>query len=226
VAEPTSLYTGDNYEALADYLQKPYSQYPDPPGPRTDGREEPMQFVTLHDLNIPERTNDRIKIFSDIRLFEETMREKAHSNSPRLLLFMRGYPTPEWLNTIGWLCNVDPEFYLRHLNFKSEAKTNYFTSLMLPSSTSNIIRLRTTSIGYRQRFGRRSQQTVETLRKQAQLEMENYRSQLNKASTQVGHSIVRSFAVHDQEHYTLEQEISICTNEFGVDQGWVGRWLS
>ncbi|KAL1843254.1 hypothetical protein VTJ49DRAFT_2585 [Mycothermus thermophilus] len=36
-----------------------------------------------------------------------------------VILLLQGYPSPEWLNTLGARFRIDPEFYLRHLIFSS-----------------------------------------------------------------------------------------------------------
>lgn len=36
-----------------------------------------------------------------------------------------------------------------------------------------------------------------------------------------GDSIVRGFAIHDTEHFTIEQDISICIDRVG--RGWIGK---
>jgi hypothetical protein len=96
---------------------------------------------------------------------------------------------------------------------------NYFTSPNLPSSSSNIIKLRLPNIASRQYHGIRDQQELESLRRTAIEEMNKYSDNLRKSGA-VGDSIVRYLAVHDQEHCTLEQDISICVNSF--EKGWIG----
>jgi len=99
-------------------------------------------------------------------------------------------------------------------------ETNYFTLPALPSSSSNIIRLRIPSVGHRQHDGASDQEEIERLRQNASSQMKQYNASLKRESyVKTGDSIVRSFAIHDQRHYSLEQDVSICVNDFG--KGWL-----
>jgi hypothetical protein len=115
---------------------------------------------------------------------------------------------------------VDPEIFLRHLNFRAlSLEANGFTLPALPSSSSKIISLRVASVFCRQHGGAHDQGEIERLRKTTAAQMKNYFIDLRREnSVKTGDSVVRSFAVHDQEHYSLEQDVSVCVNDFG--SGW------
>jgi len=217
-----SLYAGSNYVSLANFLQKPYRRGTSSISISVDkSDEEDPNLVTLYDLRLPEKDKHRIEQFSRVDNFVQTCERKRKQASPSLLLFLRGYPSPEWLNNIGWLCNIDPEFILRHLNFaQSATERGYFTTPNLPSSNANILSLRLPTIGYRQFDKNITQKEIEELRRTAESKMQEYQSDLKlEKDIQPGDSVVRSFAVHDQEHYSMEQDISVCVNEFG--KGWI-----
>jgi len=216
-----SLYTGSNYVSLAEYLQKPYRK-----GSSVsisfDTNTDP-ELVTLHDLRLPEKDDHRVQRFGNIEDFIRTCEEKRKQASSSVLMFVRGYPSPDWLNHIGWLCNVDPEFFLRHLDFAhSSTERGYFTSPNLPSSNANHLRFRIPTIGHRQFDRTITQKEIEELRRTAAAKMKEYQIDLKQErNIDVGDSIVRSFAVHDQEHYSIEQDVSVCVNEFG--KGWISK---
>jgi hypothetical protein len=174
----------------------------------------------MHDLNLPEGHGNRIRSFGDTAEFERACEEQLGHTNPSLLLFLSGKDSAQWLASIGWRCGVDPEFWLRHLDF-CVANSEFFTLPALPSSTRNIIRLRATNIGIREHDGLRTQKELSTLRKTIENQMRTYLSLLKRdTSIETGTSVVRSFALNDLEHFSLEQEISICVNAFG--RGWIG----
>ena len=147
-----SLYEGQHFSTLANYLERIFLPAPNPPVSNENARSAQHQpsFVTLHDFN-------RERVHTE--LFDEPQQlvgfcegiEQA-STPPALLLFMNEYPSPEWLATIGWLFVIDPEFFLRHFDYKSPStKRDYLSQPSLPSSASSIIQLRLTTIGSRHR---------------------------------------------------------------------------
>ncbi|KAK0104318.1 hypothetical protein ONS96_005404 [Cadophora gregata f. sp. sojae] len=173
------------------------------------------------------------KKVSHLRDIEELAQldEAPETRNRSQLLFLNGHPSPQWLNAIGGKFCVDPEFYHRHLDFRAAiGRPNYFTLPSLPSSSDTMTKLRINTIGYRQpRLGlsaqRNPQKYLDGLRSEATKSMvdyENILSMENKWKT--GDSIVRDFAIHDAEHFTIEQDISICIDRTG--HGWVAiAWL-
>lgn len=195
---------------------------------KSENHEHENLFASLHDLTLEESNPLRIQHFATVEDFEETCDKKRNLSDEKdrqaLILFLRGFPSPAWLSSIGWKCDVDPEFFLRHLEFRSTStgEGKYFTLPALPSTSTNIVRLRVPTIGYRQHDGCDEQAEVEKLRLKTGEDMRAYSSNLKRhVKVKVGDSIVRSFAVYDQRHYAIEQDISICVNEFG--KGWIGE---
>jgi hypothetical protein len=217
-----SLYPGQNYENLSQYLLQPYLErgYRDQLPARASKSQDEC-FATLYDLGAKQA--EPIQSFQHVEDFDQVAHLGDSESSH--LLFLRGNPTPEWLNTIGYKCNVDPEFFLRHLDFRATAgKPDYFSLPSLPSSASNILRLHWTTIGSRRVYGRdkHDQEEIEFLRQDSAKTMARYLHEIC-----VGHhmktcdSIVRRFAVHDEIHFSLEQDVSICVNAVG--QGWISK---
>src|SRR5258706_9160515 len=58
------------------------------------------------------------------------------------ILFLRGHPSAQWLRLIGSKYHVDPEFFARHMDFRSASdKSNNFSIPSLPSSSWHLIGL-------------------------------------------------------------------------------------
>lgn len=135
------------------------------------------------------------------------------------VLFMAGYPTSEWLTTIGSLIQVDPQHYERHLSFLY--RQSYYTSPSLPSTEQNIIFLRFITLGRRYSKGN-TQEHIDRLRKHGASEMEQYQHYLKlNREVKPGDSIVRRYSVLDDEHFSIEQDISVSLNFTGKQ--WVGK---
>ena len=70
------------------------------------------------------------------------------------------------------------------------------------------------------------QAVIERLREQGRQEMVDYFKNLRKRHNfNTRDSVARSYNVHDIEHFTLEQDISVCVNRFPKEggQGWAGK---
>jgi len=184
--------------------------------------EQATPFATIHDLSLPEEDKTQISQFCTIDAFEKSIKEKKKQVKPSLLVFLQGHPSPEWLNTVGYLCNVDPEFLLRHLNFRMPPSERHFTTPALPSTSSNIVQLRVTSIICREE-AQSSHMQADQLRREADARMKEYYKHLKREiNVKLGDSIIRSFMVHDNCHSTMEQDISLCVN--AIENGWIGMF--
>lgn len=65
-----------------------------------------------------------------------------------VLLFLRGYPSPQWLRVIGNKHGVNPDLYQRHFQYKTftAGGRDLCSSPSLPSSSSRIIQLTISTI--------------------------------------------------------------------------------
>lgn len=149
--------------------------------------------------------------------------------SPAQILFLNGHPSPQWLNAIGGKYRVDPEFYQRHLDFRAAvSRPDYFTLPALPSASEKMVKLRITTIGYRQPRLRLSgyrhlQKHLDGLRADAAKGMADYENTLKMEDKwETGDSIIRDFAIIDAEHCIIEQDISVCIDRVG--HGWMGNF--
>lgn len=204
----TSLYPGTSYWTLAKFLRAPFENYA--PGldylnafanPPVDGHN----FVTTHTLT-PEGASN----FKPLQNVQELVCQEPEVllNGSRLL-FLHGLPSPQWLNAIGGRYRVDPEFYHRHLDFQATAgRADYFTQPTLPCGLKNTIQFRVTTIGYLQ-GNKSTQEELDALRLRCSEDMKEYFVPLRKDKWTLGDSVVRSFSIHDAEHWSIEQEISV-----------------
>ncbi|KAL8882800.1 MAG: hypothetical protein Q9198_000260, partial [Flavoplaca austrocitrina] len=144
---------------------------------------------------------------------------KAHLASPKAsILFLRGFASPEWLNTIGQTHGASAEFYRRHLEFPAFALggRDLYLSPSLPSSCARIFQLTIPTICIRN-VGV-SGYEPEDLQKDRQREaeaMNRYFKQL-RSKAKVADSVVRRCLLLSKQEYVLEQTVSI---EVGPSQG-------
>ncbi|KAJ5406073.1 hypothetical protein N7465_007357 [Penicillium sp. CMV-2018d] len=193
----------------------------------TQGDETPgthaFDFVTLY--NLDPSAKEREAHIKSPKVFESKAMELAESPHGRLI-FMRGHPSPEWLLAIGATYQVDPEFFRRHLDFCPGLRDHYLLP-SLPSTSQTALTLRVTTIGASiAKFKTVSEQnTIETLREENRLRVNDYRESL-RGFTQMnlGDSIVREFSVHDSQQFSIEQDISLHVGTCG--KGWFALiWL-
>jgi hypothetical protein len=174
-----------------------------------------FEFLVYYDLK--KRGALRRKAFDSTSALETSKlddpTETEHSN----ILFLRGYPSPDWLNTVGAKFDVDPGFFRQHLDFRY-AKTipHDFSQPTLPAATPNMTRLRISTIGSRLDKWRSSkhlsQRSLDDFRGKAAKCMADYSATLSRgrgADVATGDSVVRSFSVLDNEHFVIEQDITV-----------------
>lgn len=232
---------GRNHERLATFLQR---SQPANPVSRPDEKD----FLTLYKLGstqqdsrqeIEQATDDnsgqdphsqhkqgpswlerptRFQSLGEFAIFRPPSSKDAHSQ----LLFLQGYPLPEWLNLIGSKYHVDPEFFARHLDFRSTADpSNTFSVPSPPSSSWHLISLQITTLGAQETAGRvYKQEEINRTRTDAKVALKEYHRQMAVgANVNTGDAIVRHFSIFDEVHFAIEQRISICVREIG--HSWV-----
>lgn len=219
----SSLYPGQTFVDLAKLLRKGIGTLTDRgvyPGP---GEGSPLATLyTVHASSGRHRQFHRDPQKCVKALLESC---KDHDNSH--VLFLRGCPGPEWLARIGAACHTDPEMFNSHLVFRWHRK--YFSHPTIHFTSEPIIRLRVTTIGSREQNSYGSNQKfVDELRIDGIKAMQEYEADLKEPSylkarsyLKDGDSIVRGYAVLDEKHFIVEQELSICLNYVG--SCWVGE---
>ena len=195
-----SFYPGVHYAALAKFLA---SVCEGRGKDRADLKAENAgDFVTLHDL--AERTQLRA---ININTFDKLDIHTA-KNMTGQIMFLNGFPSPDWPCHIGARHDVDPEFFFRHFDFPSRLGASPYYCLPPLHSSTNVIQLRITSVGcWDESY---SSASLEFIRSRCENEMSAYLEDLNRGkNVRLCDSIVRKFTVHDLKHFSVEQNISI-----------------
>jgi len=149
------------------------------------------------------------------------------SKSLGRLLFLRGFPSVEWLGVIGARYRIDPEFFMRFLNFKPPRDTAINYSLpALPAATWNIFELPVITIGERRVLpGLVDQAEIDNMRREARSKLQEHHDLLrgyNKIT--VASSVVRDVAIIDHSCFALEQCIWICLQPYQSRDSNSTRW--
>lgn len=223
-ANPYNVFnTGSMSENLASYLQQPYERNRHQPATRLREQRRESNFATLHHLSTTGPS--QVLEFESIAAFNKATRPWPPTEPFAHVLFMRGNPSPDWLNAIGAKYDLDFQFFNSHLDFRiSTGKANMFVSPSLPSACALLPRLCTTTIGASINEGAReraSSQYVDSLRSANDDHMKEYFALIkaNKDELAVAESIVRFFSTHDESHCSFEQDISMCATACG--KGWI-----
>ena len=160
--------------------------------------------------------------FEDLNELLQSIEDNLTAKKSQIV-FLRGYPSPEWLSALGTVFWIDPEFFKLRLRFRNS--TEYFSSPCLPSSLEDIIRLRLITIGSRiEKRGTSRSAAVESLRSEGRKALRTYAHELIvKTGVRRGDSIVRDYHVLDEKTFILEQEVYICLSKVG--KSWAGEML-
>ena len=131
------------------------------------------------------------------------------------LVFMRGFMSPAWIRSIGSRYVVDPEFFCRHLDFRSrDDASNTFSTPALPSSSWHLIEVPVISIGTRMgpKGSNGALKTSELREEGAEaLATHHHRiARLSSSGMALGESMYRDLYVFDETHFAVQQRISIC----------------
>lgn len=105
------LSTGTNYRSLALFLKSTNTHAPSG-ATQAPGVSREHDVFIIHDLTPAGR---RITRFSGITGLQKFSKHPLPADDCGQLLFLRGLPSPEWVNTIGVRYRVDPELFRCHL---------------------------------------------------------------------------------------------------------------
>jgi hypothetical protein len=226
---------GQNYESLARFLsQKPTQSTYLPTstensfltlyrlGLVTDdsqGRSHPESTQAFEGKKVNEaRSYKRVDHFHAPHEFADVS-PPGDKESESQIIFMRGFPSGEWLNLIGSKYRVDPEFFYRHLDFKpTDDRSSNFSNPPLPSSSWHLIRLPVMTNGTRDPVRSRvKQEDINRLRKEGDdaLKAQHHRLMTRDFELHLGDSIIRHYHTFDEIHFSMEQRVSICMQERG-----------
>jgi len=201
------LFSGESYKALSDFLGTSSDKdWLNDSTSTTDGiLEGSAAFVVLHDLNAAHSHRHRVHSISSFNTLLDVWQELRGNR----VLFLRGYPSRQWLCRLGAKLDLDYDFLNTHFSNESQFNVaeNYCYPLM-PTFGSNTIRLTFTSLGVWDNYHSGIQ--LAEARKALHKEMKAYKIDLNKGEgLKTGHSIVRDFHLHDLRHFSIEQMLTI-----------------
>ena len=211
------LYPGENFEKLAIFLNKALTLSELTAKPPDDPFFATLYLLQAHETTPKEFPSEDLSCADDLPRVDQEFKSKTQSTAHRLL-FLRGFPTPEWLCKIGSFYRLDPEFFRRHLDLSSFSHQQWFSSPSLPSASRNLLRLRVTTLARR----RPKFPDLELARQKAQESLSNYLKPISELRGSIGESIVRKFSLHSENYFSLEQDISLCCCRSGQD--WTGKF--
>lgn len=230
------VYPGSNYRQLAQFL----NPFPPQPAFKASHKFKAFSYVILHTFGSGTEKNiehfdalEGTEAFSRICVpksdtsqlltlkRDQTNIGERRTNKPEhgrleALLFLRGYPSPEWLNLLGASYRLDPEYLRRHLLF-SQYK-DCFDIPALPACSRNILQLRITTICTRQ--VPLTRQILRQCRREEMGLVRKHQRQLG-SDYNVGQSIVRRYSVLSETRFTLEQIASCCVQK--RNGAWTGK---
>lgn len=173
--------------------------------------EPPEHLITY--VNVKSKNRYSSQHWQRVDEFSTFFEVNFWSQEPCSLLFLNGFLTPEWLNEVGAVFRIDPEFYRRHLYYMSTDAQGHFSAQTQLSSMVNMARFRITTLGIRMRkSGPRDQGAMDKLRKEVVGEMERYHKGISRTTGSdcaAGDTVIRDFSMHDHEHFSIEQDLSI-----------------
>jgi hypothetical protein len=228
ISSSQSLYPGNEFRDLSDFLSRPYpsadTQWGPPPrSPPATHRKK--LFASLYLV-----TSEKLEPFSlnTVRELEDLGDSVLPGEKSFALLVLRGYPSPEWLNALGGKFGIDPEFFRSHLSFTfpfGRCLSEHPGSQTLPSCHENMVSLHTTTVSSRQNPGQYhdSQARLESLRQSKSEEMRKHTkvfSKLGPSEIALGDPVARHYSVHGLDYYSIEQALSV--GAFPVGGSWIG----
>ena len=211
----TSLYPGHHYIDLSSWLESRRDQQ--------DTRAGDYCLAVLCNFSL--KGQERVRLLEVAALGEivEPPKHLRPETEAGRVLLVRGCPPANWITAIGGRFGIDPEFINRHLDFFATlASRSAFSLPPLPSSGSNIIRLCTSTILFRDTSGVPIKKLdLQARRREEAAEMATYRRNF-QTKCQSGDSVVRELSTMDEQYSVIEQYFSICVQK--DEEGWIGKY--
>ena len=208
---------GFHYVALCDLNKEredpdrtKYFSRPDELTPLLDSPDpHPKKEVGAEDGNEPGQGSNDIPNWSQAPNTQHARQRFKHLGR---IVFLRGFPSPQWLNHLGAAFDIDPELLSRHLDVSAGYIPNALR-LDCPYSTPfpktrDLIQLRVCNTGSWNTT--RSNAGLAALREGCEKSMKQHIDDFTGSrNIAVGDSIVRRFMLHSLESFSIEQTISI-----------------
>lgn len=210
-----SLTPGHIYRGLLDFLKR-YRGQDKPTGNHQELRNLPNHaYLYCYGQN----TTGGPLCFNSPESCVDAMRSNKVTTSR--LLFLTGYSTPRWITLVAAACKTDPEFLNSYLDFL--CRNSWYSYPSLPSSYSNIVRLRVCTIGSRDvRRRNASAEFMAKSRRRSAEAMSAYRDDLKIGKDmECGDSIIREHHSLDERFSVIEQEIAVCMHF--ENRRWTGK---
>lgn len=211
-----SLYPGHNYKSLADFLCRPYRRTATLSRRPTEISNVTHIFATLY--RYVSGSQARKLEFECNATAATQFTEQEFVSEAGELLFLAGWPSPEWLNAVGSRYRIDPEYFRRHLD--KTLPQRIFDLPSLPSSSRNIVQIPLVTIGARSDTSVLRRSELESERRKADLDVREYLRDMDR-SAEVGSSLVRRLNLLDETYFACEQEVTICVQR--REGSWAGR---
>lgn len=203
--------SGHTFENLAGFLAP---EYP----PSSNAASIPQDgFIAIYELCQQTSNGMWSQSVRYPRLCEDFRHSKLYGKpgTKRNLVFLRGYPSPEWVRCIGSKYNIDPEYFRRYLEFGPPVRAAIRTpSLSLRSSSPKLLTLNVTTIQLLDPNNCRDISS-ERRRNANNANMERYIIGLLRREAVTGDPVVRDFWTTDSASFLIEQRISIYLQEDG-----------
>ncbi|KAI0811538.1 hypothetical protein GGR55DRAFT_105155 [Xylaria sp. FL0064] len=203
-ARPSSwtLYSGEHYHALSQFLIR-NADLRNAPRPTADLPD----FATVHSFGTLDngKAQHKVNHERDPDAFSESWSQLQGNR----LLFLRGYPSADWLCHIGRELNLEYEFYYQHFSLVSQLSiAESYSHPPLSLISTDTIQLTFTSIGSWDNHG--SGIDLTSARARLGEDMKAFLEDLNRnQGPKLCDSIVREFEVHDLEHFSIEQLVTV-----------------
>lgn len=210
------IYSGSHLKELAKYLsprrrssQKAQKSYVPPQGP----------CLFVYDAS----DFSSLSSFESSETFVQLTDDDDVLEGNRVVL-LAGHASPEWLTAVGAEFNLDPCFLMTHLSFRPSAKAQTYALPPIPNVNSGIICLTVPTIGHvePERTPLRSED-LQSLRRQCTQRLRDCQ-RTAEFSGGSGRALVRRFALHDTNRFTLEQDITISLVR--TEDSWKGMCFS
>ncbi|KAI1448212.1 hypothetical protein F5Y02DRAFT_414944 [Annulohypoxylon stygium] len=198
-----SLYTGEHYRVLSRFLIPP--TYPQGNG-TANTNDDDFAFTVVH--NFSHHKSSRRRETHEWKSYD-AIEEQWKDIKDNCIVFLRGYPSQEWLCRLGVQLDIDYEFFYQHFSNPSQLilGENYCLPPLSLISTGTF-QMTFTSIGSWDNHV--SGMDLTSSRSEFVEEFIAYSKDLNRnQEVRLGDSIVRSFYLYDLKHFSVEQILTI-----------------
>lgn len=203
----TELFSRVHYQSLSNYLS---SAFDNQGAYVTEGfaqRRANFQFTHVVVHTIANGTTRRDCFDHSLGLERFLTFPKPEPKMDQII-FVRGSPSPAWINLLGAKYKVEPEFFRRHLRYLPGR--DHSDHPTLPSATTNTLSLSVISLYSRSRA--LGPEEIINLRNEDH-ETARRNTQAISAHDACGETIVRKFSTLNDRLLAMEHEISIYIRE-------------